>query len=76
MHSDQLLRRRVPTARPVWSTRRQALALFARGATVRVAGGVGLVVGTILSVTNQGSAWIHRRGIRGSVGAILIWSSP
>ena len=33
MHSDQLLRRRVPTARPVWSTRRPALALFARGAT-------------------------------------------
>ena len=48
----------MPTARPVWSTRRQALALFARGATVRVAGGVGLVVGTILSVTNQGSVII------------------
>ena len=58
MHSDQLVRRRVPTARPVWSTRRQALALFAPGATVRVAGGVGLVVGTILSVTNQGSVII------------------
>ena len=73
MHSDQLVGRPVPTARPVWCTRRQALA---RGATMRIAGGVGLVVGTILSVTNQGSAWIHRRGIRGSVGAILIWSSP
>ena len=55
MHSDQLVGRPVPTARPVWCTRRQALA---RGATVHVAGGVGLVVGTILSVTNQGSVII------------------
>ena len=55
MQSEQLVRRRVQPPRLVWSTRRQALALFARGATVRVAGGVALVVGTILSVVNQGS---------------------
>ena len=54
MDSDQLVKRR-PQPPPVWSTRGQALGLFARGATVRVAGGVALVVGTILSVVNQGS---------------------
>ncbi len=42
-------------SRPTWSTRREALRLFARGATLRVAGRVALVVGTILSVANQGS---------------------
>ena len=43
---------------PAWSTRRQALGLFTRGVTVRVAGGVALVVGTILTVVNQGSVVI------------------
>jgi hypothetical protein len=56
MDNNQMVRRpgasRPP---PVWSTRRQALALFARGVTVRVAWRVALVVGTILSVVNQGS---------------------
>lgn len=33
-----------PPGLPVWSTRRQVLGLFARGGTVRVAGGVALVV--------------------------------
>ncbi len=42
-------------ARPVWSTRRQELVLFLRGVTVRVAGRVAVVVGTILSAVNQGS---------------------
>jgi len=55
MDSNLLVRRPGPPRPPVWSTRRQALALFARGVTVRVAGGVALVVGTILSVVNQGS---------------------
>ncbi len=41
--------------RPPWSTRSEALRLFARGATLRVAGRVALVVGTILSVANQSS---------------------
>lgn len=39
---------------PAWSTRREALRLFARGATLRVAGKVALLVGTILSAANQG----------------------
>jgi len=42
-------------SRPVWSTRRQELVLFLRGVTVRVAGRVAIVVGTILSAVNQGS---------------------
>ncbi len=48
-------RRGRPARRPAWSTYRQALALVARGATVRVAGRVALAVGTILSAVNQGS---------------------
>lgn len=52
MDSDQVVRRPGPPRPPAWSTRRQALG---RGGTVRVAGGVALVVGTILSVVNQGS---------------------
>lgn len=54
MESNQVVRRPGPPRPPAWSTRRQALGLFARGVTVRVAGGVALVVGTILSVVNQG----------------------
>ena len=41
--------------RAEWSTYPQALSLVLRGATVRVAGRVALVVGTILSTANQGS---------------------
>lgn len=41
--------------RRTWSTRRVALRLFARGATLPVAGKVAVVVGTILSAVNQGS---------------------
>jgi hypothetical protein len=41
--------------RPVWSTRAEQLVLFLRGATIRVAGRVAVVVGTILSAVNQGS---------------------
>jgi hypothetical protein len=41
--------------RLTWTTKRQAGALFIRGATVRVAGRVAIVVGTILSAVNQGS---------------------
>jgi hypothetical protein len=67
MQSEQLVRRRVQPPRLVWSTRRQALALFARGATVRVTGGVALVVGTILSVVNQASV------ILGGEASWLTW---
>ena len=39
----------------VWHTPGEALRLFLRGATVRVAWKVSVVVGTILSGVNQGS---------------------
>jgi len=38
-----------------WVTLREGLALFARGVTVRTAAKVALLVGTILSLVNQGS---------------------
>jgi hypothetical protein len=38
-----------------WSTGRECVFLFLRGVTVRTAGRVALVVGTILSAVNQGS---------------------
>ena len=38
-----------------WSTPGEGVRLFARGVTVRTAGRVALVVGTILSAVNQGS---------------------
>lgn len=50
-------RRRLGRARDEraqWSTYLQACSLVARGATVRVAGRVAVVVGTILSAVNQG----------------------
>ena len=40
---------------PTWTTPREALALFVRGVTVRTASKVALLVGTILSVVNQGT---------------------
>ena len=38
-----------------WSSGRQCIRLFVHGVTVRTAGPVALVVGTILSAVNQGS---------------------
>ncbi|MCA1696708.1 MAG: nitrate/nitrite transporter NrtS [Actinobacteria bacterium] len=38
-----------------WSRWPQAVALFARGATLRVAGPVSLIVGMVLTAVNQGS---------------------
>ena len=38
-----------------WSTGRECARLFLQGGTVRTAGRVALVVGTILSAVNQGS---------------------
>ncbi len=38
-----------------WSRWPQAVALFARGVTVRVAAPVALLVGTVLTAVNQGS---------------------
>lgn len=40
---------------PTWSTWPHAVALFVRGATLRVAGPVALTVGTVLTAVNQGS---------------------
>jgi len=45
----------MPQARPIWTTRRQGVRLFAKGVTVGTAGPVALAVGTILSTVNQGS---------------------
>jgi hypothetical protein len=42
-----------------WSTRRECARLFAQGVTVRTAGRVALVVGTILSAVNQGSTIVN-----------------
>lgn len=42
---------------PSWSRWPQALALCLRGATLRVAGPVALLVGTILTAVNQGSTF-------------------
>ena len=39
-----------------WSSPREGMALFLRGVTVATAGRVALVVGTLLSLVNQGSA--------------------
>lgn len=40
---------------PTWSRWPDAVALVARGATLRVAGPVALIVGTVLTAVNQGS---------------------
>jgi len=48
----------VVAVRPTWTTRRQAWGLFVRGATVRVASRVAVIVGTVLSVANQGAILI------------------
>lgn len=44
-----------PSSSATWRTPAQALALFFRGVTVRAAWKTALIVGTILSVVNQGS---------------------
>lgn len=51
----------IPVVAPSWQTMPQALRLFIRGVTVRVAGRVAVVVGTILSVVNQGSVIVDGR---------------
>lgn len=41
-------------ANPVWTHRAEAVRLVLRGRTVRTAGPIALVVGTVVSVVNQG----------------------
>ena len=48
-------RGRVRPEVPTWTTPSEALRLFARGVTVRTATKVAFLVGTILSLVNQGS---------------------
>jgi len=48
-----------PTGNLTWSTPVHAVLLILRGATLRTAGRVAVVVGTLLTVINQGSALIH-----------------
>ncbi|HEX9505401.1 MAG TPA: nitrate/nitrite transporter NrtS [Acidimicrobiia bacterium] len=45
----------MPEPHPTWSTPRECARLFAQGVTVRTAGRVAVIVGTILSAVNQGS---------------------
>lgn len=47
-------RHRPPDSTPSWSTWPQALALFLRGRTLRVAGPVAALVGSVLTAVNQG----------------------
>jgi hypothetical protein len=42
--------------RPTWSTPAQAAGLVLRGATARTAGPIAVVVGTVLSLVNEGPA--------------------
>ncbi|MBS4728240.1 nitrate/nitrite transporter NrtS [Mycobacterium sp. SM1] len=44
-----------PPDPPTWSRPRQAMALFARGRTVRTATPTAALVGTVLSLVNQGA---------------------
>ena len=46
---------RRPRAVPTWVTLREAVTLFFHGVTVRTASKVALLVGTVLSLVNQGS---------------------
>ena len=49
---DRGIRRGGRTA-PSWTTPRQALGLFCRGATLRTAAPIAIIVGTVLSLVNQ-----------------------
>lgn len=40
-------------ATPSWTTARQAVGLFCRGATLRTAAPIAIIVGTVLSLVNQ-----------------------
>lgn len=46
---------RARVAVPAWSTPREAVALIVRGVTFRTASRLALVVGTLLSIVNQGA---------------------
>ena len=43
---------------PAWSSRREACVLILRGVTFTTCGRIALVVGTILSIVNQGAMMI------------------
>jgi hypothetical protein len=50
---------RHPPVAPTWITYREALGLFLRGATAPTASRIALVVGTWLSLMNQGRLILH-----------------
>ncbi len=60
----------MPRLRP-WTRRRTALLLFITGATARTSGPVALVVGTVLTLVNQGDALLEggAPGLAWKVGA-------
>ncbi|MFL6145023.1 MAG: nitrate/nitrite transporter NrtS [Labedaea sp.] len=41
-------------ATPVWTARHEAIGLILRGRTARTAGPIAAIVGTVLSIVNQG----------------------
>ena len=55
-----------------WATRTEAAKLFLRGHSARVAGPVALVVGTILSLANQGSIVVSGNANAWTVARIVI----
>ncbi|MPY93717.1 MAG: hypothetical protein GEV08_11855 [Acidimicrobiia bacterium] len=57
---------------PPWATRRQACRLILRGVTLHTASRVALVVGTLLSVVNQGSVLIAGDASVGTVIRVVV----
>ncbi len=49
-----------------WSRPREAVAMFVRGATLRTAGPTALLVGTVLSLVNQGAVVANGHGDGGT----------
>ena len=56
---------------PPWTTRREGAGLFLRGVTVRAATPVALLVGSLLSVVNQGTTLVHQ-GLTDGVAAKVV----
>lgn len=49
-----------------WTRRREAVVLIARGVTFHTASRVALVVGTLLTVVNQGEVFLHAEQTAGT----------
>ena len=51
--NSKIATQRTRAETPSWTTARQAIGLFGRGATFRTAAPVAIIVGTVLSLVNQ-----------------------